>query len=154
MDQLDRSLDRSNRLRWRKLQTWAGVLDAAGWCVALSRPDGGVWLSPRAIPDLAKRGWNSPEDISAVLPAGTRTEGGASIWADDIAVGCSIAPAALTAREQEVFNWLHAGKSDAEISVILGCAVRTVEKHVANLYRKLGVANRAAAILHPIGFAR
>ncbi|RYD29020.1 MAG: LuxR family transcriptional regulator, partial [Verrucomicrobiaceae bacterium] len=47
-----------------------------------------------------------------------------------------------------VLNWIHAGKNDAEISLILGCAVRTVEKHVANLYRKLKVTSRSAVILH------
>jgi DNA-binding CsgD family transcriptional regulator len=46
-----------------------------------------------------------------------------------------------------VLEWLRRGKTDPEIAAILGCAVRTVEKHVANLYRKTGARNRAAMIL-------
>lgn len=52
----------------------------------------------------------------------------------------------LTPREYEVFSWLAEGKRNAEIAIILGCAPRTVEKHVENILRKLGVENRAAAM--------
>jgi DNA-binding CsgD family transcriptional regulator len=75
------------------------------------------------------------------------------IWAEagDVAQVGSLTGARLTRRESEVSHWLRQGKTGPEISLILGCAVRTVEKHVANLYRKLGVHDRASLILaHPI----
>ena len=51
----------------------------------------------------------------------------------------------LTARECDVVFWIGEGKRDAEIAMILGCAARTVNKHVQNLLRKLGVPTRLSA---------
>jgi DNA-binding CsgD family transcriptional regulator len=53
----------------------------------------------------------------------------------------------LTAREDEVLQWVAAGKTDRQIAAILGTSVRTVQKHLANSYRKLGVENRTAAVM-------
>jgi DNA-binding CsgD family transcriptional regulator len=53
--------------------------------------------------------------------------------------------APLTARELEVGRWLAEGKTNREIAVILQSNVRTIEKHVENMLRKLGVENRTAA---------
>ena len=55
--------------------------------------------------------------------------------------------AGLTPREHEIQTWIRMGKTVPEVAVILGCARRTAEKHVANLYKKLGVRNRAELIL-------
>ena len=51
----------------------------------------------------------------------------------------------LTAREAEVLRWVAAGKSDAQIGAILRISARTVQKHLQNVYDKLGVENRTAA---------
>jgi len=51
----------------------------------------------------------------------------------------------LTPREAEVFAWLREGKRNTEISMILGCAKRTVDKHVENILRKTGAETRTAA---------
>lgn len=51
----------------------------------------------------------------------------------------------LTAREAEVLVWLAAGKSNRDISDILGISPRTVNKHLEQIFAKLGVENRAAA---------
>ncbi len=51
----------------------------------------------------------------------------------------------LTPREAEVFGWLREGKRNNEISVILGCARRTVDKHVENILRKTGAETRTGA---------
>jgi DNA-binding CsgD family transcriptional regulator len=53
----------------------------------------------------------------------------------------------LTPREAEVLHWLAQGKSDAQIGAILGTSRRTVQKHLQNLYAKLGVENRTAAVV-------
>src|SRR5205085_11784989 len=53
----------------------------------------------------------------------------------------------LTPREAEVLRWLAQGKSDAQIGAILGTSRRTVQKHLQNLYAKLGVENRTAAVM-------
>jgi DNA-binding CsgD family transcriptional regulator len=51
----------------------------------------------------------------------------------------------LTPRECEVLGWIAQGKRDAEIAAILGCAARTVGKHVEHLLAKLGAETRLAA---------
>ncbi len=51
----------------------------------------------------------------------------------------------LTRRENEIAQWLGAGKSNLEIAMILGSSVRTIEKHMEKILDKLGVENRAAA---------
>ena len=51
----------------------------------------------------------------------------------------------LTAREAEVLIWLARGKSNRDISDILTISPRTVNKHLEQIYEKLGVENRASA---------
>ena len=51
----------------------------------------------------------------------------------------------LTLREGEVLKWIVAGKRDGEIAAILGLSARTVEKHVQNILRKLGMETRTGA---------
>ncbi|RYC11736.1 response regulator transcription factor [Ciceribacter ferrooxidans] len=52
---------------------------------------------------------------------------------------------ALTARESEVLAWIAKGKSNRDIGEILGLSARTVNKHLEQIYVKLGVENRASA---------
>ncbi|SAI29748.1 two component response regulator [Bordetella ansorpii] len=51
----------------------------------------------------------------------------------------------LTVREAEVLSWLAKGKTNRDISEILGMSPRTVNKHLEHIYVKLGVETRAAA---------
>ncbi len=52
----------------------------------------------------------------------------------------------LSAREHEVLDWLKAGKSSWDISMVLGVSERTVNFHVYNLLHKLGAINRPQAV--------
>ncbi|MDQ0473011.1 response regulator transcription factor [Labrys wisconsinensis] len=52
---------------------------------------------------------------------------------------------ALTAREAEVLLWIARGKSNRDIGDILDMSPRTVNKHLEQIYVKLGVENRASA---------
>jgi DNA-binding CsgD family transcriptional regulator/pimeloyl-ACP methyl ester carboxylesterase len=61
------------------------------------------------------------------------------------AVTSSVRPGSLTPREAEVLRCLASGSSNAEISAQLGISVHTVERHVANLYRKIDARGRADA---------
>ncbi|MCD2176255.1 response regulator transcription factor [Rhizobium sp. C1] len=60
----------------------------------------------------------------------------------------------LTGREAEVLVWISKGKANRDIGEILGLSSRTVNKHLEQIYVKLGVENRAsaavkaAAVLH------
>ena len=61
--------------------------------------------------------------------------------------------AALTAREVDVLRAVAAGKSTKEIAKDLWVTPATVSKHLENIYRKLGVTSRTAA-LAAVGIAR
>jgi DNA-binding CsgD family transcriptional regulator len=54
--------------------------------------------------------------------------------------------ATLTPREREIIDQLAAGRSNAEIADRLTIAPTTVRKHLENIYAKLGVNTRTAAI--------
>ena len=51
----------------------------------------------------------------------------------------------LTTREADVLVWIARGKSNRDISEILNISARTVNKHLEQVFTKLGVENRAAA---------
>ena len=52
----------------------------------------------------------------------------------------------LTAREQDVLDWMATGLRDKEIADKLGVSVNTVRTHVRNIYEKLQVQGRVEAI--------
>ena len=51
----------------------------------------------------------------------------------------------LTEREAEVLLWISRGKANREISEILGISPRTVNKHLEQIFEKMGIENRASA---------
>ena len=51
----------------------------------------------------------------------------------------------LTSREAEVLVWISRGKQNREISEILQISPRTVNKHLEQVFEKMGVENRASA---------
>jgi DNA-binding CsgD family transcriptional regulator len=53
-------------------------------------------------------------------------------------------PGRLTPREVDVVRLIAAGRSNREIAELLVLSERTVERHIANIYEKLGVAGRSA----------
>lgn len=56
----------------------------------------------------------------------------------------------LTNREAECLRWAAVGKSEWEISKILGISEHTSEKHLLNAKAKLGAANRVQAVAEAI----
>ncbi|MGW4928471.1 LuxR C-terminal-related transcriptional regulator [Agromyces sp. NPDC004153] len=61
-----------------------------------------------------------------------------------VPVGRNGAPGSLTAREAEVLRLVAAGRTNEEIAAELVLSVRTVERHVSNIYAKIGATGRAA----------
>jgi len=53
---------------------------------------------------------------------------------------------ALTSRQWELLHLLAAGHSNTEIARQLVVSVSTVRKHLENIFTRLGVTNRTAAI--------
>lgn len=56
----------------------------------------------------------------------------------------------LTGRELEVLGLIASGKENAEIAAELVITERTVKFHVGNIYAKLGVTSRTAAVVEAI----
>jgi len=56
----------------------------------------------------------------------------------------------LTSRESEVLLWISRGKANREIGEILDISPRTVNKHLEQIFVKLGVENRASAAARAI----
>lgn len=54
-------------------------------------------------------------------------------------------PASLSPREAEILQLIAAGRTNREIADALYLSVRTVERHVTNLYAKIGARGRADA---------
>ncbi len=71
---------------------------------------------------------------------------GAAGLGDPLAgLGRDTLTAPLSQRESEVIGLLAAGRENAEIAAVLGVSVHTVERHVANIFIKIAVRNRAEA---------
>jgi DNA-binding NarL/FixJ family response regulator len=56
--------------------------------------------------------------------------------------------ASLTNREKEIMDLLRGGMLNKEIAYECEITIDTVKKHIKNSYQKLGVRNRAEAIIH------
>jgi DNA-binding CsgD family transcriptional regulator len=60
----------------------------------------------------------------------------------------------LTPREAEVLGWIAHGKQNAEIAHLLFISQHTVRKHIENIFEKLDVRTRTAAVAAVPGVAR
>ncbi|PHP65484.1 LuxR family transcriptional regulator [Zhengella mangrovi] len=89
----------------------------------------------------------SPEDFGMVTLVSTYAIERAMqlVVADDAS-----RPIRLTRREAECMRWAAAGKSEWEISRILGISEHTSEKHLLSAKMKLGAANRTHAVAEAI----
>ncbi len=56
----------------------------------------------------------------------------------------------LSPREVEVLQWCSLGKSNGVIASILGISEKTIEFHLASIFRKLEVNGRMLAVLKAI----
>ena len=64
----------------------------------------------------------------------------------DLLPGSTDRQAILSTREQEVLQWISAGKSSWEVSVILSISEGTVTQHLAKIRTKMGVNNTTHAV--------
>ncbi len=78
----------------------------------------------------------SPSDDILVKFARTRNESFREILAETLS---------LTQREAEVLYWLSMGKTNNDISAILSLSPRTINKHLEQVFQKMGVDNRTSA---------
>lgn len=59
-------------------------------------------------------------------------------------------PGGLTAREVEILRLIAAGRTNREIAAQLVISLPTVERHIANIYNKIGLRNRAEATAYAL----
>jgi DNA-binding CsgD family transcriptional regulator/pimeloyl-ACP methyl ester carboxylesterase len=79
-----------------------------------------------------------------IEPAGLPTGAAGAV------AGRSAPPDGLSRRELEVLRLVAAGESNSQIARRLGLSIHTVERHVANLYRKIGARGRADATAYAL----
>jgi DNA-binding CsgD family transcriptional regulator len=61
-----------------------------------------------------------------------------------------VRPSVLTPRETEVLRLIAGGRTSSEISLELSLSVRTVGRHITNIYAKIGARTRADATSYAI----
>jgi DNA-binding NarL/FixJ family response regulator len=71
-------------------------------------------------------------------------------FAPDFSSATPLEALGLSPREAEVLLWIAQGKTNEEISLILGIARNTIKKHVLHLLDKLGVDSRNAAAVRAL----
>jgi DNA-binding CsgD family transcriptional regulator len=110
-----------------------------GWLVVLEGTQPALFLDePAAVVDLLL-----DFVCDGVLPPETAPP----VRSD---AGRALPMSALTRREREVLRLLATGESNAQIARRLGVSIHTVERHVANLYPKIGARGRADATAYAI----
>ncbi len=120
------------------------VLNVEPACTEHSLAECRARLSPAEF-DIARARGRAMTTEEAVAFALTATPTGAEPGAEQNGAFRSVSHTRLTEREKEVLRLLADGKSNKEIAAGLTLSTRTVERHVANLYSKLGARNRAEA---------
>jgi len=162
-------VDREQRVQWISVQArdWLRDFLAAAVNVDSLLPDAlARWLTQQrrqrteidralAKPPVAVR-FSKPQGQLVARYAAEDAEGVASLLltfersAEPVALRMPV----LTTRENEVLGWIAHGKGNPEIAVILGLKLRTVYKHVENIFAKLDVDNRATAMLVALDAAK
>jgi DNA-binding NarL/FixJ family response regulator len=59
-------------------------------------------------------------------------------------------PDSLTSREVEILKLLASGLTSGELAAKLCLSVATIQRHIANIYGKIGVRNRAEATAYAL----
>ena len=119
--------------------------------LAMALPRGQLVLLEGAQPVLFTE---HPDEIVSLLTSFFRDGVEPAKTASAAAAGRPVPPSdGLSPRELEVLRLLAAGESNAQIARRLGLSIHTVERHVANLYRKIGARGRADATAYALRHA-
>ncbi len=113
----------------------------------------GALLVARALldaPDDAAGTLRAARPPTPVLPRVVRTRPTPFDARHGTPPGVPTAPDHLSTREREVLRLLAAGHSNRRIAAALYLSPRTVQRHVANVYLKLGAHCRAEATVYAL----
>jgi LuxR family maltose regulon positive regulatory protein len=124
--------------------SWEDARLAFEDAVDLYARSGGRWEAAQARRQLARSLRALGHDQAAEREARAADEALRALGAHAKPPDDPAAPAGLTAREVEVLRLVARGRSNQEIADELVLSVRTVERHIANIYDKIGASGRAA----------
>lgn len=82
----------------------------------------------------------APRLLTRLISTYVRTPARPRSWSGE-------APAELTPRELEIWRLLATGRGNAEIALDLDISVSTVKNHITGIFGKLGVRDRAQAVI-------
>jgi DNA-binding CsgD family transcriptional regulator len=99
---------------------------------------GGAWAEGRAmtLAEAVEFGCSIAANLRAEVQAGLSSTSPTASPPSD--------PDSLTERQVETLRLLAAGKNNTEIAAALVLSIRTVERHIENIYEKLGIHGKAA----------
>ena len=112
--------------------------------VAVARRGAGEALRARRDEDGARVELETARAIFDRLGARPDADQTASL------LGRAAHPAGLSDRELEVLRHVAAGRSNKEIAADLGISEHTVARHMANIFAKLSISSRAAAVAYAL----
>jgi len=116
--------------------------------LAMALPRGRLVLLDGAQPVLFTE---HPDEVVSLLTGFFRDGAEPAETPPAVAAGRLVPPPdGLSPRELEVLRLLAAGESNAQIARRLGLSTHTIERHVANLYRKIGARGRADATAYAL----
>jgi DNA-binding CsgD family transcriptional regulator len=78
------------------------------------------------------------------------SEARAALAANDLPPATANLPGRLTARQAEILSVMSASLSNRDIAARFEISAGTVASHIANIYRKIGVNNRAGAVRYAL----
>jgi ATP/maltotriose-dependent transcriptional regulator MalT len=112
------------------------------WLLVMESSRGGV-----AAPLLVERQDGSALAIHLLRSPRPGSEETAEEPAGEMLPVATLRALGLTRREAEVMQGVARGKSNQEIAAHMTVSVRTVQKHLENVYDKLGARSRTQAVL-------
>ena len=124
------------------LEPWR---ERAGWVIA--------WGAVVCLASVLIAAWSTPRPHPEPLPqpepeAGPQPE--SPTLRPPTPVGAGPFPNGLSAREVEVLRLLAAGNTNRQIAAALVVSVATAERHIANIYAKIGARGRADATAYAL----
>jgi DNA-binding CsgD family transcriptional regulator len=113
-----------------------------------------AWLAEAAVVErVAHRARSSLAALRRIGPSGELlvrsviVDGQIVVILDEHPSAPAHVRASLTSREREILDAVGEGLTNSQIADRLGVATSTIAKHLEHIYAKLGVANRAAAVV-------
>jgi DNA-binding CsgD family transcriptional regulator len=128
--------------------------DYSGWEGGLPAPLAQEFFESRdwGFSHLPSRNWRSVTTVQAGMKLVANyvpdLDGGYVVLkSGPVAASVDTSALPLSGREREIVVLVAAGKTNSEIGQLLQISARTVQKHLENIFRKLGVETRTALVM-------